>query len=254
MAHVGKHLERTRHRTYLDTVGTSLDLPPTDRLVRPRAGIAAVKLLRRIDIHRALGPVPHQTRIRNMMLHHAAAQNDHAGPLGPNGHGIDGADILHDIDAQLAWRRLESVKVEHIAQAPVRQGRAEDGDIVLGRPIADGRLVIDLPAQPADDLARRPAHGVRRVSSILLLVQHGVQDGHDPVFEEAVVGVGHDEVADAVHALGAQGGAVGGEGAEVGGREALDEVFLDAAGCRDDGGDVSVLSEVAEGFAQAGGD
>lgn len=34
--------------------------------------------------------------------------------------------------------------------------------------------------------------------------QHGVEDGDDPVFEEAVVVVGDDEVADSVEAFGAE--------------------------------------------------
>jgi len=47
-------------------------------------------------------------------------------------------------------------------------------------------------------------------------------------------------------------GTVGGEAAEVGGTEAFDEIFFDAAGCGDDGGDVLVFDEVAEDRAQAG--
>lgn len=84
--------------------------------------------------------------------------------------------------------------------------------------------------------------------------EEGVEDGDDPVFEEAVVGVWDDEVADAVHAFLAQVGAVGGEAAEVGGAETFDEVFFDAAGRGDDGGDVFVFDEVAEDGAEAGGD
>ncbi len=49
-------------------------------------------------------------------------------------------------------------------------------------------------------------------------------------------------------------GAVGGEAAEVGGAETFDEVFFDAAGRGDDGGDVFVFDEVAEDGAEAGGD
>jgi len=47
-------------------------------------------------------------------------------------------------------------------------------------------------------------------------------------------------------------GTVGGEAAEVGGTEAFDEIFFDAAGCGGDGGDVLVFDEVAEDRAQAG--
>ena len=38
----------------------------------------------------------------------------------------------------------------------------------------------------------------------LLLFEHLRQDGHEPVLELAVVGVGHEEVADTVDALTAQ--------------------------------------------------
>ena len=83
------------------------------------------------------------------------------------------------------------------------------------------------------------------LGGFFLLGEHGVEDWDDPVFEGAVVAVGHDEVADAVQAFFAQGGAVGGEGGEVGRREAFDKVFFDAAGGCDNGGDVTVLYEVA---------
>lgn len=95
-----------------------------------------------------------------------------------------------------------------------------------------------------DDLARRPMHalfGIGSVAAGFLLVQHGVEDRDDPVFEEAVVVVGHDEVADAVLAFGAEIGARCAEGSEVGRRETFYEVFFDAAGGGDDGGYVCVL-------------
>lgn len=184
-----------------------------------------------------------------MMLDHPSPQDNHARPLRPDGHGVDLPDILHDVDAQLPRRRSEGVEVQHVPQTPVRQRGAEDGYVVFVRPVADRRLVIDLSAEPVYHFARRPAHGRLGPGTLLLLLQHRVEDGDDPVFEQAVVGVRHEQVADAIHALRSQGGAVGGEGAEVGGGEAFDEVFFDAAGGRDNGGDVPVLGEVAKGFA-----
>ena len=44
----------------------------------------------------------------------------------------------------------------------------------------------------------------RYVYLFLLLLEHLGQDGHEPVLELAVVGVGHEEVADTVDALTAQ--------------------------------------------------
>ena len=94
------------------------------------------------------------------------------------------------------------------------------------------------------------------MGSGFLLLEHGVEDWDDPLFKFLVVAVGDDEVADAVHAVGAEGGTVGGEaaGGDVGGGEAFDEVFFDAAGGCYDCGDVVVLGEVTEGGAEAGGD
>jgi len=57
--------------------------------------------------------------------------------------------------------------------------------------------MIDLMAQAFDDLGGRPL-GIGRV----LLELHLVEDGQDPVFELAVVLVGHDEVTNAVESQG----------------------------------------------------
>ena len=214
---------------HLDAVAVHLDLPPADRLVRPRACIAAVELLRRVDVHGTLGAVAHQVRVGDVVLDDAAAQDDHARPLRTHGDGVDLADVLDNVDAQLLGRRLERVEVEHVAQAAIGQGGAEDGDVVLPGPVVDRLLVVDLLAQTVDHLARRPVHGFVRLLALLLLGQHGVEDGQHPVLEGAVVVVGHDEVADAVEALCAQAGAGGGEVAQIGGPQALDEVLLDAA-------------------------
>lgn len=86
-------------KAYLDTPPIRLDLPPTHSLVGPRPGIAPIKLLRGVDIDGALGAIAHQTRIRDMMLDDAAAEDDHAGPLGAHGDGVDAADVGDDVDA-----------------------------------------------------------------------------------------------------------------------------------------------------------
>lgn len=238
----------------LDAVAVQLDLPPADSLVRPRACIAAIELLRRVDVHGTLGAVAHQVGVGNVVLDDAAAQDDHAGPLRPHRDGVDLADVLHDVYAQLLGRRLERVEVQHVAQAAVGQGRAEDGNVVLPGPVVDRVLVVDLLAQAVDHLAWRPVHRLVRLLALLLLGQHGVEDGQHPVLEGAVVVVGHDEVADAVQALCTQAGAGRGELAQVGRAQTLDEVLLDAAGRGDDGGDMLVLYQVAQRLAQARGD
>ena len=172
-------------------------------------------------------------------------------------------------------RCLETVKIKHIAKTTIGKGGTEDRDVVLGGPVADGALVVDLQAETADELAGCPAEvliviiiiivtitsmlGVGVVGTsvgvtLLLLGKQAVQDRNQPVLERAVVVVWDDEVADPVHALFAQSRAGHAEGAEVRLRQALDEVFLDAASRRHDGGDVLVLDEVADRLAQAGRD
>lgn len=247
-------MTKKRPSAHLDSISPNLDLAPRHSLIRPRPGIAPVKLLPRVDVNSRLGAVAHQTRIRNMVLDHPPSQNDHTRPLGPYRQRIDLANILDNIHPQLRRRRLERVKVQHIPQTPIRQRRAEHRDVVLPRPVVHRPLVVDLLAQPVNHLARRPAELGVGPARRLLLGEHRVEDRHHPVLEGAVVGVGHDEVADAVEALGAQGGAGGVEGGEVGRPEAFDQVFFDAAGRGDDGRDVPVLDEVAEGAAEAGGD
>lgn len=58
---------------HLHAVPAHLDLAPADRLVRPRPRVAAVKLLRRVDVHGALGPVAHQARVGDVVFDQAAA-------------------------------------------------------------------------------------------------------------------------------------------------------------------------------------
>ena len=172
--------------------------------------------------------------------------------------------------------RLEAVEIKHIAKTTISKGGTEDRDVVLGGPVADGALVVDLQAETADELAGCPAEvlvaiiiivaitsmlgvsvsvvGASVGVTLLLLGKQAVQDRNQPVLERAVVVVWDDEVADPVHALFAQSRAGHAEGAEVRLGQAFDEVFLDAAGRRHDGGDVLVLDEVADRLAQAGRD
>lgn len=193
-----------------------------------------------------------------MVLHQAAAEDDHAGASGVDGDVVQLADVAGDGDVEDGGGGAEGVEVEHVAEGAVGEGGAEDGDRVPLRPVEDGGLVGDLGAEAGDDGAGRPDEAVLVAGGGplggFLLGEHGVEDGDDPVFEGAVVAVRHHEVADAVHAPAAEVGAVGAEGGEVGGREALDEVFLDAAGRRHDGGDVGVLDQVAQRGAEPGRD
>ena len=249
-----RHNEREYYRCFsvhLDTVSIQLDLPPADSLVRPRACVAPIKLLGRVDVDGALGAIAHQVRISNVVLHQSPTQDNHACPLCSDRNRVDLANVLYNVDTQLLWRRLERVKIQHVAQTSICESWAEDRDVVLPCPVVDRSLIVDLLAQAVDDLARGPVQRLVSLLASLLLLEHLVENGHDPVLEGAVVAVGDHEVADAVHALFAQVGARRGEGAQVGGGETLDKVFLNAAGRGDNGRDMFMLDQVAQCFAQA---
>lgn len=235
-------------------IGVDLDLAPRDGLVGPGAGVAAVEFLGRIDVDGALGTVAHEVGVGDVVLDDATAQDDHAGALGAHGDGVDAADVLNDVDLELAGRGLEGVEVEHVAEAAVGEGRAEDGDVVLVGPVVDRGGVVNILAEAVDDLGRGPVDGGLGVLGGLLFLQQGVQDRHQPVLEGAVVGVGHHQVADPVQALGPQVLAHGAELGHVGVAQALDEVLLDAAGCRHNGAHVLMLHEPTEDAPQAGRD
>ena len=240
--------------TNLDIVRPNLDLAPRHSFIRPRPGVASIVLLAGVDVDGVLRPVPHEAGIRDVVLHHASPEDDHPRALRPHRDGVDRSDVLDDVYGECLRRRLERVEVEHVPKAAVRQGRAEDGDVVLVRPVVDGPLVVDLLAQAVDDLGRGPLHRLLVVLGRLLLLEHLVQDGDDPVLEGAVVGIGHDQVADPVESLAAETGAVGAEGPHVRVAEAFYKVLLDAAGGRDDARDVLVLHEPPENAPQPRGD
>jgi len=238
-AHAGKrrrHNQRKHHRRlgiHLDALAVQLDLAPAHRLVWPGAGVAAVEFLRCVDVHGTLGPVAHQVRIGNVVLDKPAAQHNHARALRPHGKRVDPADVLDNVDAHLGRRRLEGVEVQHVAQAAIRQRRAEDGNVVFPGPVVDRALVVDRLAQTVNDLARRPVQRLVRRLAGLLLGEHRVEDGHHPVLKGTVVAVGHHQVADAIHPFGPQPCSRRRKRPHVRGCQAFDQVLLHTAGCRD---------------------
>lgn len=153
------------------------------------------------------------------------------------------------------------MEVEHVAQRSVRQGRAEDRDVIARRPVQHRLLVRDLQSQPPRDLAGRPVQLVFLVARLprlllgrFLLLQHAVEDGHQPILEGAVVAVGHQQVPNAVQSLGPETSPRGCERAQVGRGQALDQVLLHSSRRCDDGGHMAVLDEIAEGLSEPGGD
>ena len=108
------------------------------------------------------------------------------------------------------------MKIEHVSDGAVGEGRTEHGYLVLGRPIVNGALVLDLLSQPLDHLGGRPHDPL-----FLLLAHHPVEDGHDPVLELAVVVVGDEEVAYAIDSFLAEALPAEGKVSEVGWCQAL---------------------------------
>ena len=82
----------------LDGVGVGLDLPPGNGLVGTSTGVAAVELLRRVDVDGALRAVPHETGVGDVMLDETGAEEDDTGPIGANGQGVDPTNVLDDVD------------------------------------------------------------------------------------------------------------------------------------------------------------
>lgn len=70
-----------------------------------------------------------------MVLDDSPPKNDHTHPLRIDSDVIDSADVSRDTDIKNLWRSLESMKVEHVAQATVGQGRTENRNIVPVCPV-----------------------------------------------------------------------------------------------------------------------
>ena len=121
--------------------------------------------------------------------------------------------------------------------------------------------MVELAPEPFDDARGCPVQLVVRITGLagvccggLLLVQHAVQDGQQPVLECTVIVIGHKQVADAVEAAGPQIGPDCCERSQVRRGQTLDQVLFDPARRGDDGGDVTVLDEEPQGLPQARGD
>ena len=64
-----------------------------------------------------------------------------------------------------------------------------------------------------------------------LFLEHGIENGHDPVLKLAVVVVGHEQITDSVDALHSQILTSERKLTEVGRGKALDKVLLYASSC-----------------------
>jgi len=75
-----------RDKQWKDEAGFAVDLhwlrllpylSPADGLIRPRPTVRTVELLRSVNEHAVVRPVPHQVRVADVVLHQTAAQDDH---------------------------------------------------------------------------------------------------------------------------------------------------------------------------------
>jgi len=147
------------------------------------------------------------------------------------------------------------MEIDHIADGAIGQRRAKDRNIVLvaegskarlevdGRtqyficPIIHGFLVVYFFSESPNERARCPKN-----SGFLLFSQHSIQDGCEPILEFTVIIVWNDEVSNTVHTTLPQFSAIEMEICQVGLSEAFDEIFFDAACCRDKDRDMFVLN------------
>ena len=119
----------------------------------------------------------------------------------------------------------------------------KDEDMHFICPVVHRFFIVYLLPQPPYDRAWRP-----HLASRLLLLEHLVQDRDQPVLELAVVVVGDDEVADAVHASATEICAIEIKVGEVGLSQAFDKVLFNAASRSDEGSDMLVLDKVQDHF------
>ena len=192
------------------------------------------------------------------MFAYATTKNDHARFLRYPRQLVESANIVYDVHYQ-AWV-FERVEIDHIPERSVRERRTEHRNVVLHSnpqrsnwqiarcihfvcPVVHRLLVINLFSQSPDKGAGRP-----NFAGLLLFGKHLVQYGHEPIFEFAVVVVGDDEVADAIHASATEICAIEIKVGEVGLSQAFDKVLFNAASRSDEGSDMLVLDKVQDYF------
>lgn len=108
--------EKRRRYTHLDTVPSilrTLELAPADSFVGSCATVRPVKLLASIDVHAKVGTVAEQHRVRNLVLAHAAAEDDHAGLFRPDADIVQSPDIPDEVHNEPGI--FVRVKVDHVA-------------------------------------------------------------------------------------------------------------------------------------------
>mmetsp|Transcript_6593 Transcript_6593/g.14353 ORF Transcript_6593/g.14353 Transcript_6593/m.14353 type:complete len:419 (-) Transcript_6593:4-1260(-) len=219
-----RHDQRERDggvRAHLNRLGVDPNLTPADRLVGTRPAVAPVELVPRVDVHGKVSPVPHQVGVARVVLRQPSPDDDLAGRVAPHGQVVDPPNVPRDVEDEAGT--LVRVEVDHVPDAPVREGRAEYRDVVLISPVENALVVVDLLPEAGDEfgggdrersfrwrvlvvISRSALCGGYQFPrligppGVLLIVHPRYQRGH-PVLELAVILVRHQQVPDAVDAL-----------------------------------------------------
>ena len=229
----------------LDGGSIALDLTPGLGLIRTSTRVAAIEFLRSRDDHRARSTVSEEGSVEDVMLGNTSTENELTNMLGRKSEHIQLTSIRDDIDNEALT--LEGEHGEHISNGTVSNGRAEDRDVVLVGPVVDRVLIVDFLTETINKGGRSPDRLV-----VLLLLPHGLKDGHDPSLEVHIVVVGDQEVSNAVHTLETKLATIKIEVAHVVMAEALHEILLNTSSSSDDSINHVVLDEILDGLASTG--
>jgi hypothetical protein len=84
--------------------------------------------------------VAHEVCVADVVFHHTAAQNDHAGVRRIDGHVVDGAHVADDVDDEAGI--VERMEIDHVSDASVCQRGTEHLHVVLVTLVQQTRLVV----------------------------------------------------------------------------------------------------------------
>ena len=207
-------MEQHRHdqgyfSMYLYRQGFWLDLPPTSCLSAFGPAVRGVIFYCSVYHHSEIEPIAHQISVENVMLYQPSPQNYRARFVCEDRLVVHATDVFDNVQLQLVG--FEGVKIKHIANGAVGDGRAVHADTVLGTSVVDGLLVVYFLPHKLYHFRRRPP-----VLLCLLFLQHLSEQRFDPVLEQHVVAVGNHHVANAVDSLLPQLPIVGPETVQVG--------------------------------------
>eukprot|EP00754_Rhynchopus_humris_P034315 Rhum_TRINITY_DN15632_c0_g1::Rhum_TRINITY_DN15632_c0_g1_i1::g.161727::m.161727 len=239
----------------LHRLGAGTNLAPRHRLVRTCTRVGSVELLSGSNQDRVVSSVAHQVRVANVVLHHAAAQDEHARVLRRRGFSVHQTHVRHQI--QLRRRQLRSLPllvelVERLANPTIHQRRGVNRQVVDGRPRNAARVQAPLVQRSAHHLheRRRREHevgGGLRLCGLGLGLQDFNDKGDNGVARLRLL---HGQVA--LRGGAGCGAAVACAHRHVLGVQRTQDVEVDAAAGRDDDVDHAVPAEEVDGLARPG--